>query len=113
MTLAKLFPSATPRPWRTLDGDSVVNVFSTESRPIAATTTKAYFERFDAADKANAAAIVHAVNSFDQVVEALRSLTEAANDAMANGCFETTSDGPPMAVAIVNAEAALKAAKGA
>ena len=44
----------TPGPWRTIDGDSVVNVVGPEGQPIAATTSKAYYERHDAEDKANA-----------------------------------------------------------
>jgi hypothetical protein len=50
----------TAGPWRTIDGDSVVNVVSPQGLPIAATTSKAYFEKFDYEDTANARLIAAA-----------------------------------------------------
>ncbi len=75
----------TPGPWRTFDGDSVVNILGPNGQPIAATTSKSYYERHDATDRANAARIVLAVNSHDALVEALK----AAHDCLGTGgCTE-------------------------
>lgn len=95
----------TPGPWRTLDGDSVVNIVGPEGQPIAATTTKAYYERFDATDKANARLIAAAPDLY----EALRVLLPFAVNRGPGGC-DGSKRGCPHCTAIRNARAALKSA---
>jgi hypothetical protein len=87
----------TPGPWRTIDGDSVVNVVGPEGQPIAATTSKAYYERHDAEDKANA----RLISAAPEMCDALRAVC---------GVYEGHEDVP---LFVRKARAALAKATGA
>lgn len=50
----------TPGPWRAIRGDSVVSIVAADGSDIAATNTKAYWQRHDDQDKANARLIAAA-----------------------------------------------------
>lgn len=67
--------TATPGPWRTVNGDSVVHVVDGDGFPVASTTTKAFHEKHDATDKANARLIALA----PEMAEALRWIAEIAD----------------------------------
>lgn len=96
----------TPGPWRTMDGDSVVNVMGAEGAPIAATTSKTYYERFDATDKANARLISAAPDLYAALDKLLTSYVDIGESG---DCGFWEVDAIPEVIA---ARAALKRARG-
>jgi hypothetical protein len=71
----------TPGPWFTERGDSVVKI-SSGNRVLAATATKAYYERADETDEANAKLIAASPSLFNAATMALDYiLNRVGNDA--------------------------------
>lgn len=99
----------TPTPWQTKEGHSVVSILSDTGIRIATTDGTPYYKSVGELDKANAAFIVKAVNSHDDLVAALQAL-RMTEESIVSSQGNTITLRIPLA-AIQQAAAALRKAE--
>lgn len=92
--LKELCERATPGPWSTAFGDSIVSVLRPDGGELLATMTKRYWEKYDDEDAATAAFVAASRTAIPALIEQVEMLRAALESALQPKPDEHPHDGP-------------------